>query len=141
MSPSPDRTSDDTPSPESELREALRFLGHDAREGHSSTLALLELQRIKPDPMAMAELVERVERNARRSLAAIDDFMDMAAARSQPLRHEEIDLADLLIELVADAWSLASRHGIRVQVVSSVDTAPMRADANCSRGPSSLAQA
>ena len=115
-------------TPEAQLREALSFLGHNAREGHSSTLALLELQRIKPDPMGLADLVDRVERNARKSLAAIDDFMDMAGARAQPLRSDEIDLADLLIELVADAWSLASRHGVRVQIASSLETAPLVAD-------------
>ena len=111
-----------------QLREALSFLGHNVREGHSSTLALLELQRIKPDPMGMSELVDRVERNARRALAAIDDFMDLASARNQPLRLEEVDLADLLVEVVADAWSLASRHGIRVQITSDLEVAPARAD-------------
>ena len=69
-------------SPEADLREALSFLSHNAREGHSTTLALLELQRIKPDPMAMPDLIDRVERNARKSLAAIDDFMDLARARN-----------------------------------------------------------
>lgn len=116
------------PSSQTDLREALSFLSHNAREGHSSTLALLELQRIKPDPMQMPDLIDRVERNARKSLAAIDDFMDMVAARTQPLRIEEIDLADLLVELVADAWSLASRNGIRVQIASSVENAPLRVD-------------
>lgn len=98
------------------LAEALKFLGHDAREGHSSTIALLELQRIKPDPMTAAQLTERVEANARKSLAAIDDFTDLARARTQPLQVEEIDLLDLMVEVVADAWSSASRAGIRIQV-------------------------
>ena len=99
------------------LTEALKFLSHDVREGHSSTLALLELQRIKSDPMPMGQLIERVERNARRSLAAIDDFLDVARSRLQPLRADEIDLADLLVEVVADAWSPARLRGIRVHVV------------------------
>jgi hypothetical protein len=123
---------DDTPVPrevlEARLREALSFLGHNAREGHSSTLALLELQRIRPDPMAIAELSERVERNARKSLASIDDFMDLSAARTLALRLEDVDLADLLVEVVADAWSLASRHGIRVLVAPGPDAAPAHAD-------------
>ena len=98
------------------LAEALKFLGHDAREGHSSTLALLELQRIKPDPMTLPQLIEHVERNARRSLAAIDDFMDLARARSQPLRVEEVDLLNLMGEVVADGWAMANRLGVRVKV-------------------------
>ncbi len=80
---------------ETDLREALSLLSHNAREGHSSTLALQELQRILPEPMATPALIERIERNARKSLAAIDDFMDVVAARTRPLRFEEIDLADL----------------------------------------------
>jgi signal transduction histidine kinase len=107
---------DEIASLEARLAEALKFLGHDAREGHSSTLALLELQRIKPDPMSPAQLAERVETNARKSLATIDDFTDLARARSQPLRLEELDLVDLLVEVVADAWPIASRGGIRIQV-------------------------
>lgn len=113
---------------DAQLREALSFLGHNAREGHSSTLALLELQRIRPDPMSLVELSDRIDRNARRSLAAIDDFMDLARARTTALSLEELDLADLLVELVADAWSLASRHGIRVQLDSGPETAPLHAD-------------
>ena len=104
------------------LADALKFLGHDAREGHSSTLALLELQRIKPDPMTLEQLMERVEQNARRSLAAVDDFMDLAQARRQPLRIAEVDLADLLVERVADAWTLASRQGVHVQVTPGPDS-------------------
>jgi signal transduction histidine kinase len=113
---------------QTDLREALSFLSHNAREGHSSTLALLELQRILPEPMATQVLIDRIERNARNSLAAIDDFMDMVAARTRPLSFEEIDLAELLTELVADAWSLASLHGIRVRMGAGVEAASVRAD-------------
>ena len=127
MSKSPD-SPDVGSSLQTDLREALSFLSHNAREGHSSTLALLELQRILPEPMATPVLIDRIERNARKSLAAIDDFMDMVAARTRPLRFEEIDLADLLTELVTDAWSLARRHGIRVRFASSVEAASVRAD-------------
>jgi len=113
---------------QTDLRDALSFLSHNAREGHSSTLALLELQRILPEPMPTPVLIDRIERNARKSLAAIDDFMDMVAARTRPLNFEEIDLADLLAELVADAWSLARKHGIRVRFASGIESAPVRAD-------------
>ena len=127
MSKSPD-SPDVGSSLQTDLREALSFLSHNAREGHSSTLALLELQRILPEPMPTPILIDRIERNARKSLAAIDDFMDMVAARTRPLNFEEIDLADLLAELVADAWSLARRHGIHVRFASGVETASVRAD-------------
>ena len=110
------------------LEEALSFLSHDAREGHASTLALLELQRIRTDPMAMNELVERVERNARRSLALIDDFMDIARARIRPLQLGELDLVDELVDVVANAWLTANARGVRVRVAPGPETAPALAD-------------
>lgn len=103
------------------LAEALKFLGHDAREGHSSTLALLELQRIRPEPMTLAQLAERITANARKSLAAIDDFVDLSRARGQALRLDRIDLLDLLIEAVADAWPIANAQGVRIQVAEQRD--------------------
>lgn len=65
-----------------QLREALRFLAHDAREGHSSTLALLDLRRANAESALPNQLVLRIERNALRSLSRIDDFLALARARS-----------------------------------------------------------
>ena len=113
---------------EARLAEALRFLGHDAREGHSSTLALLELQRIKSEPMTLPQFAERVEANARKSLAAIDDFADLARARGQALQPEAVDLLDLLVEVVADAWPVASQRGVRIQIGEHPDVVMGRAD-------------
>ena len=109
-----------------QLREALRFLSHSAREGHSSTLALLELHRV--EPMAAGELVQRIERNARRSLTRIDDFVAFARARSQPLNAEELDLLDLLFDAVAAAWHASNECGVRLKVVDAPDDALLRAD-------------
>ncbi|MDP9044347.1 MAG: hypothetical protein M3O01_06015 [Pseudomonadota bacterium] len=113
---------------ETVLADALKFLGHDAREGHSSTLALLELQRVKADPMPAAVLSQRLEANARKALAAIDDFAELARARTRPLRLEEVDLVDLVGEAVADAWAGAAQRGVRVQVRMRPDAVPGRAD-------------
>ena len=113
---------------EARLAEALRFLGHDAREGHSSTLALLELQRIKAEPMSLAQFAQRVEANALKSLAAIDDFADLARVRGQVLQPLDIDLLDLLVEVVADAWPMASRRGVRIQIAAHPEVVMGRAD-------------
>jgi signal transduction histidine kinase len=99
-----------------QLREALRFLSHDAREGHSSALALLELQRVRADSMQGGELAQRIERNARRSLTRIDDFVAFARARLQPLASEEFDLPDLLFDAVAEAWQAGNERGVRLKV-------------------------
>ena len=116
---------DDTDVAE-QLREALRFLAHAAREGHSSTLALLELHGV--EPMAASELVQRIERNARRSLARIDDFVVFVRARSQPLNAEELDLLDLLFDAVAEAWHAGNERGVRLKVVDAPDEALLQGD-------------
>ena len=113
---------------EARLAEALRFLGHDAREGHSSTLALLELQRIKAEPMTLAQFALRVEANARKSLAAIDDFAELARVRGQAPQRVEVDLVDLLVEVVADAWPVASQRGVRIQIAEHPEVVMSRAD-------------
>ena len=113
---------------EQELQQALSFLGHDARAGHSSTLALLDLQRIQSDPGSLAKLLGRIEANARRSLDAIDDFADLIRARRQVLRLEPIELTDLLIEVVADAWTAANQNGVRIQITPGPASVVARAD-------------
>jgi signal transduction histidine kinase len=111
-----------------QLREALRFLAHDAREGHSSTLALLELHRSGTESMPAKDLVQRIERNARRALKRIDDYVSFARARSQPMNPEEIDLLDLLFDAVAEAWHAGEERGVRLKVVDVPEEAQLRAD-------------
>jgi len=119
--------SDDEDTTE-QLREALRFLAHDAREGHSSTLALIELHRSGTEPMPGRDLVQRIERNARRALKRIDDYVSFARARSQPMDSEELDLLDLLFDAVADAWHAGEERGVRLKVVDVPDEALLHAD-------------
>lgn len=114
------------PTAEQALEQALSFIGHDARAGHSSTLALLELQRIQPDPMSQEQLLTRIETNARRSLDAIDDFADLVRARRKTLQPGDVELPDLLVEVVADAWAAAQEHGVRIQVTPGADSALAR---------------
>ncbi len=115
---------------EHELEQALGFLSHDARSGHSSTLALLDLQRIQSDPTSPAQLLERIEANARRSLDAIDDFADLIRARRQPLRCDAIEMTDLLVEVVADAWTAAQQRGVKILIAP----APVSVTGHADRG-------
>ena len=110
------------------LRDVLRFLAHDAREGYSSTLALLELHRVNAEPMPVNDLVQRIERTARRSLARIDDFVTLERARSQPLNVEELDLLDLLFDAVAEAWHAANERGVRLKAADAPEEALLQAD-------------
>ena len=111
-----------------ELREALSFLAHAAREGHSSTLALIELHRVSGESMPTSELLQRIERNARRSLTRIDDFVALARARSQPMNAEELDLLDSLFDAVAEAWQASNQRGVRLKVGNTPDEAVLQAD-------------
>ncbi len=113
---------------ERELEQALAFLSHDARSGHSSTLALLDLQRIQADPMSPAQLLERIEANARRSLDTIDDFADLMRARRQPMKCDALELTDLLVEVVADAWTAAHQRGVRILIAPGPASVVARAD-------------
>jgi signal transduction histidine kinase len=127
--PNEDRTGPTEPATaEQELQQALSFLGHDARAGHSSTLALLDLQRIQSDPGSVAQLLARIEANARRSLAAIDDFADLIRARRQVLRLEPFELTDLLIDVVAEAWTAANQNGVRILITPGPASVVVRAD-------------
>ena len=125
MSTDADADADDVAE---QLREALRFLAHDAREGHSSTLALLDLRRVNAESALPGELVLRIERNALRSLSRIDDFVALARARSQPLNAEELDLLDLLFDAVAEAWQVCEERGVRLKVIDPPEEAVLRAD-------------
>jgi len=111
-----------------QLREALSFLSHDAREGHSSTLALLELHRARADGAATSEVAQRIERNARRALTRIDDFVVYARARQQAPQPEALDLHELLLDAVADAWPAATERGLRLQIGAAPEAAPVQAD-------------
>lgn len=111
-----------------QLREALRFLSHDAREGHSSTLALIELQRVRAESMSAGDLAQRIERNARRSLMRIDDFVAFARARSQVMQPEELDLLDLIYDAVAECWHAGNERGVRLKVGQAPSEALVQAD-------------
>lgn len=113
---------------ERELEQALAFLSHDARSGHSSTLALLDLQRIQAEPMSPAQLLERIEANARRSLDVIDDFADLIRARRQPLQFDTIEMTDLLVEVVADMWTAAQQCGVKIMIAPGPASVVARAD-------------
>lgn len=118
----------DTTAELEQLREALRFLAHDVREGHSSTLALIEMHRACPESMPPKELTQRLELCARRALRRIDDFVTLARARSLSSCAEELDLLDLLFDAVAEAWHASEECGVRLKVVDVPDVAVLHAD-------------
>jgi signal transduction histidine kinase len=106
----------DPATAEEQLENALDFLGHDARAGHSSTLALLALARLRTDPPEWPALLDRIESNAVHALNTIDDFADQIRARRQALRLDAFEWTDLLVDVVADAWVDAQQKGVRIRI-------------------------
>src|SRR5262249_16013750 len=67
---------------QSQADAALRFISHDAREPSATILTLLELARERPDTLADASLVARIEQQARRGLELADGFVNLARAEA-----------------------------------------------------------
>ena len=110
------------------LDDAIRFLGHDAREGHSSTLALLELHRLAPGRLPADELVRRLESVARRALDTIDDFAALAQARRRPLQRRGCDAGTLLGDAADAVWREADAAGVKVRVAAAAGELEVEAD-------------
>lgn len=100
--------------------EALRFLSHDMRSPQNAILALTQLQRYGRTPLAQAELLDRVDRCASRTLGLVDGFVRLARAESMAMDFREIDLADLLHTVCDERWPMARRR----RIVVAVDAAP-----------------
>jgi PAS domain S-box-containing protein len=96
----------------------MAFLSHDMRSPQVSILALLELVSLAPE-RAPANLNERIEKLARRTLELADDFVQLARAEAQDTdAFAPLDLAEVLREAVADMTTLASAKDIAIDVES-----------------------
>ena len=95
---------------------ALRFISHDMRSPQSSILALLEVQRLRPDLPMHADTLGRIERHARRTLDLAEEFVQLARAESSAYRLETVNLTDLVDEAVDDVWPQAQARHIDLDV-------------------------
>jgi CHASE2 domain-containing sensor protein/signal transduction histidine kinase len=109
---------DITPIREAERQRdvALRFISHDMRSPQSSILALLEVQRMNPQAPVPADMLERIERHAHRTLDLAEEFVQLARAESSTYRMQTVDLVDLLDEAVDDVWPQAQTRGVAFDV-------------------------
>jgi PAS domain S-box-containing protein len=109
---------DITPIREAERQRdvALRFISHDMRSPQSSILALLEVQRMNPQAPVQADMLERIERHAHRTLDLAEEFVQLARAESSTYRMQTVDLVDLLDEAVDDVWPQAQTRGVAFDV-------------------------
>lgn len=103
--------------------QALNFISHDIRAPNASILTLLEMQRAYPGHIDCAELVQRIERYAHKSLSMAESFVQLASAESQEYRREPVDLVALLAEAVDDLWALAKEHEVALVVTHAPEAA------------------
>lgn len=108
--------------------QALRFLTHDLRDPQSSILTLLELYRTSPDKIPHAELLQRIERHAQRSLHLTDSYVQAARAESKDYHFVTADLNGLLDEAIDDAWAMALERDIEILVPRRPRSAPCLVD-------------
>lgn len=107
--------------------EALHFLSHDMRSPQNAILALTQLQRHGAS-MEQAELLDRVDRSASRTLGLVDGFVRLARAESMALSFREVDLAEVLQNVCDERWAMAQRRGITLEADVTAGPAMVSAD-------------
>jgi CHASE2 domain-containing sensor protein/signal transduction histidine kinase len=99
---------------ERQREEALSLLSHDMRSPQASILALIEIERTRTDEKRVSELLLRIERYAKRSLALADDFVQLARAESQVYVFEPVSLLELVTNASDEVWPQAQAKQIRL---------------------------
>ncbi|WP_321882430.1 CHASE2 domain-containing protein [Paraburkholderia bannensis] len=102
---------------ERQREDALRLLSHDMRSPQASIVALVETERERGTLAAgpVREVMDRIERYARRSLTLADDFVQLARAESQVYALEPTSLTELAIDASDEVWPQASAKHIHVE--------------------------
>lgn len=101
---------------ERQREDALRLLSHDMRSPQASIVALVETERERGTLGAapVRDVMERIERYARRSLTLADDFVQLARAESQVYALEPTSLAELVIDASDEVWPQARAKRIHI---------------------------
>ncbi len=101
---------------ERQREDALRLLSHDMRSPQASIVALVETERERGafGSREAHDMMERIERYARRALHLADAFVQLARAESQEYTFEATSLVELLIVASDEVWPQA--HAKRIQI-------------------------
>jgi len=113
---------------QSQRDEALRFISHDIREPSASILTVLELARARPATLPRDLLLQRIERHARTGLELADGFVNLARAEAQPFNAELLDLNELLVQSIDNAWADARQREVHVVLADGPEEAPCVGD-------------
>jgi CHASE2 domain-containing sensor protein/signal transduction histidine kinase len=93
-------------------REAmLQLLTHDMRTPQAAIIALIDNPTSQNIGM---ELLARIRYYARRTLDLADSFVQLARAESLSFAHQDVNLTDILLDAVDDAWPISASRNISV---------------------------
>lgn len=95
--------------------ETLRFLSHDIRSPLSSIIALTDLQRTAATALPLEEYFKKVERQAHKSLALADDFVQLARAETRDYQFAACTIEDIFDQAIDDSYALASQHQCKIE--------------------------
>ncbi|MBU4609424.1 CHASE2 domain-containing protein [Achromobacter sp. GG226] len=110
--------------------EALRFLSHDLRAPLSAIQAIVAMSGTGGALGASREA--RIGRLAAQAQALAEDFVQLARAESAPMRQDELDYGDVVLDAVDACWGSAQARGVDVRF-SPPAQAPGRGDADLLR--------
>jgi len=108
--------------------QALHFISHDIRAPGASILTLLEMRREFPEQLSQQDLLARIERHARSSLAMAQGFVQLASAQAYEYHSTPFDLAAALEETVDDAWASAQDQQVQMRITHLPQAAPVHGD-------------
>lgn len=95
--------------------DAMRFLSHDLRSPLATIITLLEGARDGEAGTAAPDLLGRIERYARRSLALADDMLRLGRAEAADRKSfVDLDLRALLMEAADEVWPVGDARGVAV---------------------------
>lgn len=102
-----------------ERDDVLRFLSHELKSPAASLLGLAELQRDPRRALPPAQLSERLDVLANRTLALLDGFIALARAESvDPAAFESFDLRDAIQDASDEVWASAEVRRIALEVAT-----------------------
>ncbi|MNQ23646.1 Alginate biosynthesis sensor protein KinB [compost metagenome] len=90
--------------------EWRQFLSHDLRSPQVTILSILSMH-----PTADADMRSAIGREAERTLAMAEGFMDFALAESDDYRFADTHVGAVLLDARDQVWHYAQAHGVRVE--------------------------
>jgi two-component system, OmpR family, sensor kinase len=117
---------------EQQVRQFVADASHELRTPLTTIAGYTELARRRQDPEATATALSKVEEEAARMTALVEDLLLLARLDAgRPLAQEPVDLTRLLLEAVEDARVVAPDH--RWQLELPADAVPVEVTGDAAR--------